>query len=116
MTAAEYVRQRLQEMREREKLIVCKPWVVRESEMSAGNLYFVTCGCDVPAAEVWKEDDAAFIAAARADLPALVEALETLTQDHEKNGCGNYCSDCGAPWPCSVVVETARALGWEPPA
>lgn len=74
-------------------------------------------------------DDAEFIAAARADVPRLVDALEEVLEIHQDGGesqgyldDGSYgdmphcCTECGSlgeygiPYPCPTVTAITQAL------
>lgn len=65
--------------------------------------------------------DAVFIASARADVPALVKALQVVLQRHRRreayDGNLDYCEVCvdtyGADWPCPEVRAINAALGVE---
>ena len=77
---------------------------------------------------MWAESDAEFIAAARTDVPALLDALEKVLELHQpvtdgmgftEDGYGGIspaCSSCGTsdeyavPYPCPTVTAITTAL------
>lgn len=68
-------------------------------------------------------EDAKFIAAARTDVPRLVDALEKVLNLHFKaqpipaaygtQEGGDYCVTCAEDWPCATVAAITRALEGE---
>ncbi|WP_271437697.1 hypothetical protein [Micrococcus luteus] len=93
-------------------------------------------GVDVnPIAHTYTPEDREFIAAARTDVPWLLEQIEhrdkaleavrALHFERAELACGNpthtvpdlmcpdcltVCDDCGAPWPCTTVATITTAL------
>lgn len=68
-----------------------------------------------------RDEDAAFIAAARTDVPVLVAALRAVLALHEDDGHGE-CSHCpdpsdahwSAPWPCPTVRAVTAHIDTAP--
>ena len=69
----------------------------------------------------WLATDAEFIAHARTDVPALVEALRAVLNLHFKaqpipaafgtQEGGDYCVTCAEDWPCPTVETIHQHLG-----
>ena len=60
-------------------------------------------------------DDAAFIADARTDLPALTAAVRDVLALHAEATCSRgypqaYCIECDQVWPCATVRALAARL------
>lgn len=105
------------------------PWVCTlngdESEVTYANAPITW---DDHGGEVFTEGDAEFIAAARTDVPALLDALEKVLELHQpvtdgmgftEDGYGGIspaCSSCGTsdeyavPYPCPTVTAITTAL------
>ena len=95
--------------------------------------YCEGCECGDPRSEVaLSDEDAEFIAAARTDVPRLVDALEKVLELHVRAECptcgsrdgeGNefhkcdddaYCEECDLEgYPCPTVTAITTALGGE---
>ena len=71
--------------------------------------------------DVAREEDVEFIAHARTDVPALVEALRAVLNLHFKaqpipaafgtQEGGDYCVTCAEDWPCPTVETIHQHLG-----
>ena len=69
----------------------------------------------------WLATDAEFIAHARTDVPALVEALRAVLNLHFKaqpipaafgtQEGGDYCVTCAEDWPCPTVETIRQHIG-----
>ena len=78
-------------------------------------------GYDASGIEVSNDADAEFIAHARTDVPALVEALRAVLNLHFKaqpipaafgtQEGGDYCVTCAEDWPCPTVETIHQHLG-----
>ena len=84
--------------------------------------YCEGCECGDSRSEVaLSEEDADFIAHARTDVPALVEALRAVLNLHFKaqpipaafgtQEGGDYCVTCAEDWPCPTVETIHQHLG-----
>ena len=78
-------------------------------------------GYDASGIEVKTPADAEFIAHARTDVPALVEALRAVLNLHFKaqpipaafgtQEGGDYCVTCAEDWPCPTVETIRQHIG-----
>ena len=64
---------------------------------------------------VHSEEDAAFITAARTDVPALLAAVRDVLAVHYEATCSRgypqaFCIDCDQEWPCPTVRALAAHL------
>jgi hypothetical protein len=74
-------------------------------------------GVDVnPIAHTYTPEDREFIAHARTDVPALVEALEAVLAMHvrmdayDNDALVDFCDRCQRPWPCETVTAIETEL------
>ena len=80
-----------------------------------------TAGGEYLVVEAERDKDADFIAHARTDVPALVEALRAVLNLHFKaqpipaafgtQEGGDYCVTCAEDWPCPTVETIHQHLG-----
>ena len=120
---------RLDKIEARANAVIKGPWVCvlngDESEVTYANAPITW---DDHGGEVFTEGDAEFIAAARTDVPALLDALEKVLELHQpvtdgmgftEDGYGGIspaCSSCGTsdeyavPYPCPTVTAITTAL------
>ena len=118
------MRSRLDEIKARAEAATNGPWVNDSTEI--GRPFPGTDTIDVWVAESCQPDgdgidgeaDAEFIAHARADVPALVAALETVLERHKPTlwaaGAGPgkpVCQTCELAYPCPDVETINAALG-----
>lgn len=59
------------------------------------------------------QPDAAFIAAARSAMPALLGVLDSVLMLHREHRHGDCLSCEQEGYPCATIVSAAKALGWE---
>jgi hypothetical protein len=118
------VRTRLAEMRGRVEGATDGPWEARTTGRSGGDHWYVLDGASSIASihasdgedEDQREPDATFIAHARTDLPALLDAVEAVLGAHRyriaDTGNTEWCDECqDGPWPCPTVRAITDALG-----
>lgn len=101
------------------------PWAVDHDDYDGASVYMddgITWGrayvcTDMRQGEDEGEHDAEFIAAARADVPALVAALRAVEAIHTKEPGGtptgefaDICGGCPNYWPCPTINALQEGL------
>jgi hypothetical protein len=116
---------RLTEMRARVEAATEGPWRTRRHR--ARNLAVTDEAAATFVAHYTEPDNAEFIAAARADVPVLVAAVEGVLALHTRRPWStildsvefdqqefpDQCNHCRQAWPCATVRAVQDALGGE---
>ena len=108
---------RLDEIEARANAATEGPWEADGSAhvLTADNTPAFVARCADPDGSDAGVPDAAFIAHARTDVPALVSVVRFALSQHAPDGYGNCgpCDDATGEdgWPCSTVREIHRLLG-----
>ena len=107
---------RLDEIEARANAATEGPWNVFVGRIDHPGRSLVAVAYDVVC-----DEDADFIAHARTDVPALVEALQAVLNLHFKaqpipaafgtQEGGDYCVTCAEDWPCPTVETIHQHLG-----
>lgn len=110
---------RLDEIKARAEAGTSGLWVNPHGAMEKYGYEFINSPSGIVASKIDNHANAEFIAHARTDVPALVEAVEAVLKLHESGNYSdgnNYCILCSrsgvlCPYPCQTVAAIQSALG-----
>lgn len=106
----------LDEIRGREQATARGPWMVTAKASEDSPVIYVAGPVENSAHVLFEADwgsknDAEFIAAARADVPRLLAALDGVLKRHAPDRDeSSWCAACGFSYPCMTVRDISRHL------